>query len=172
MKTSNLSLLSMLLAGFFIIAAIVVHLLHPELNFLQYSLSNYAIVKYGLILKIGLCCIGISQIITALIIKRNYQKSSGTILLIIAGLGGIGAGIFPMDPGPNRTVIGIIHIISAFVEFLLFPIAVLQIGFELFRGRVGMYTRITGIATMIIFLLVFLPISSLKKLIYLVQLKK
>lgn len=156
MKISMSAILSMLLAGFYILAAIVVHFLHPELNLFQASLSNYAIEKYGEIIEIGLYCIGLSQIITALEIWKVYQKASGPFLLTLVGLGAIAVGIFPMDQGPNRTIIGLIHIAGAFFEFALFPIAASIIGFKILKGRAVMYTRITGITTMVMFFLVFI----------------
>ncbi|MGE5607498.1 MAG: DUF998 domain-containing protein [Bacteroidota bacterium] len=156
MVISKPSLLSMVLAGFFILAAIAVHFLHPELDWVRYSLSNYAIVAYGKILEIGLYCIGLSQIITALEIGKVYQKPTSAILLVLVGLGAIIVGIFPMDPGPNRTITGLMHTVGAFLEFALFPMAVSIIGCKLFQGRAKKYTLITGIATLIMFLLVFL----------------
>jgi len=120
--------ISILAPVYYIMAAIVVHLLRPDYNFFKNYISDYAVGRGGNIYTMAYIITALGTISLYYLMKqsliKNNKYTTGGILLILFGLTYLLTAIFPTDilaPGsfPN-SIQGKIHMISAIAGWFFF----------------------------------------------------
>lgn len=92
-----------------------------------YDMSGAAISDLGviretaLLFNASLVCVGILNLIGGYLFYRSHGRRSLLALFVIAAIGAIGAGLFPLDRGG-------LHSLSALVAFVFFNIEAIAVG--------------------------------------------
>jgi hypothetical protein len=140
------ALSALILALYFSLSAVIIHYLNPGLWWINQPLSRYALGSWGIILGAGFICIGLTEVILALLNFLKKEKITPfNTLLFLAGCGVITVAFFPMDTGSTETIAGTIHKAGAAVQFLAFPAALFFPAAEPEESRYSFYTIMTGI---------------------------
>ena len=162
----TLNIIAFICALAFTLSAIAAHLLKTELNWLNHTLSQYALGEHGLIITVGFYCIGLTQILLAIsfMIFNQATISKGALLLFTAGLGVFVAALFPTQPPSADMLTRLPHIAGASAHFLLFPLAVLALTPSLDAGRLKSFSFMVGYVTLIFFI-VLLALFVMKPII-------
>jgi len=147
-----LLLLASLLAIYFLLSIIIVHITRKDLPFLKTPLSKYAFGKNSFWLSSGFVLVGINEIIIAYVIRDNFPASLG---LSLAGLGVTIVGLIKMDALNMQSSQNIIHNIGIILQFLSFPIAVGLLSLETFNFPLKIYYLGTSLATLWLFIIIF-----------------
>jgi hypothetical protein len=116
---------------YFATAAIATHLVSPQYNFVRDYISDYAVGPNGWIYGSAFIASCIGCIALAIVLwsrlERPALSRTGTVLLVLVGITYAVDFFFPTDilaPGqPPQTTIGLIHLIDAFLGWLLFVVA-------------------------------------------------
>ena len=167
----TISLLAFILAVFFTLTIIFVHITAHGLDHLADTLSRYALNEYGYVLELGFISIGTTQLLLALLLF-NYtstkQLNSISILLFLAGTGAIVVAIFPTLLPPASLIDRLPHITGAVMQFFFFPLATLRLPSYMRSSALKTYTGLTGILTAILFmvLLVLFILPSMEDFAY------
>jgi Protein of unknown function (DUF998) len=144
----------------FAILFIIIHLLRPDLYYLQYPLSRYTIGDYGILLSMGFICFGLSEILLGYNFIIQFGKLNRiSILLIIAGIGVFLATFFSMDIQHKPTIGGNLHFSGALIQFVIFPFFCLVSSQDLFTGRFKKAALAVSIITFFFCLLLTLAIG-------------
>ncbi len=117
-------------ASFFLVAAVALHILAPEVDPMRYGLSFYAHSRFGFLIDLAIVLMGVSAITLALALwpaKPSTAGRLGLLLLMAFGVTEFVAGFFPVDaPGASPSLAGSIHSIAGY-NFLLVVAAVLLV---------------------------------------------
>ena len=127
---------------FYIVLVSVLGLLEPNFSHRTDMMSLLGGVKgiRGLVFNVGVVVTGFLLIAFAYGLHQNINKGVGSkigpILIVLAGLGLFGSGIFSCNTNclnviETRTTIGILHMISAFVSGSCFAISPFFIFFRM-----------------------------------------
>jgi len=172
----TLNIIAFICALAFTLSAIATHLLKTELNWLNQTLSQYALGEHGLIITVGFYCIGLTQILLAIsfMIFNQATISKGALLLFTAGLGVFVAALFPTQPPSADMLTRLPHIAGASAHFLLFPLAVLALTPSLAAGRLKSFSWVVGYITLVFFiaLLVFFVMKPMLNIAFFGLLEK
>jgi len=103
MKTALLLRLGALSAPLFIVMFFLAGSMHPDYNWLRYPISSLSIGPLGWMQILNFVIAGSLMILLALGLRRSFDARSrgalwGPLLVALAGLGLVGAGIFVSDP--------------------------------------------------------------------------
>ena len=136
---------SILMARFSIFAVIAYHVLMTGLIFLRpdldpywHTISEWAIGPYGWIMSLAFIMSSLSYGILLFNIMphiKGFFGKVGLLILFICFVGTFCTGVFTTDPlttPPDKiSTTGLIHMFSAMVSLLLFPLAVLLINLSI-----------------------------------------
>ncbi len=126
-----------------ILALIVIHILREDGNFIKNSLSNYAASEYGYIASIAFYLFAFVNITIGILfidIKNKYIKI-GSILFLLSGLFTVLLTIFHVDGnGIIETYREYIHVISACLLFITYPLLILFNGSQFRTRRLRVYS--------------------------------
>ncbi|MCI4365720.1 MAG: DUF998 domain-containing protein [Thermoplasmata archaeon] len=93
--------------------------------------THYVCSPWHLVFNISVILLGLLIILAALLIRSAFparkSRSLGLFFLVLSGIGAVGVGLFPEDV--NLTL----HSISAVLAFLLGNLALIVLGFAMFR---------------------------------------
>lgn len=139
----------------FTFSVVISHVLKTELNWVNDTLSQYALGYNGFIITIGFYCIGFTQVLLASSFMNLHRASTskGSLLLFVAGLGIFIVALFPTQPASAEMIGRLPHIVGAGVHFLLFPLAVLVLTPSLHKGLLRRYSFITGYVSLLFFII-------------------
>ncbi|MEW4982158.1 MAG: DUF998 domain-containing protein [Cycloclasticus sp.] len=162
----RLNLIAFFNALLFTMSVVITHLLKTELNWINHTLSQYALGEHGLIITVGFYCIGFTQVLlaTSFMIFNQAAASRGALLLFAAGLGVFVVALFPTQPPSADMLTRLPHIAGASAHFLLFPLAVLALTPSLDAGRLKSFSFMVGYVTLIFFI-VLLALFVMKPII-------
>lgn len=141
-------------AIYFCTATIVVHFLRPDLNIFSRGLSNYAVGKYGIIMKIGFLSMAVSEITLAINLLRSKKCLKNSAISFI--LAGIGISIVVFLPALTTDPISInktIHCLGALAQGAGFIAAVLFLCKHFKNNYFRIYSKTIGFGGLIIILL-------------------
>ena len=118
--------------------AVALHVMRPDIDPIQYTVSNYAHGPYGFLMTAAFFVFAISLLVLtsglSQTIVSQRKTRAGIFLLAIACLGIIVAGIFPVDPNMvqfPRTIVGTIHFLASMIAFLCIACAIVVISLAL-----------------------------------------
>lgn len=124
-NTSIPATLSCVAASLWLGSIVLLHVIKPELDPKTRMVSEYACGPVGWLMQLAFWCMGISCWALAIATWTSLPPL-GPALLLICGLGFVGAGVFVTDPvslaEQSRTRNGQAHVLFAFATMLLFPI--------------------------------------------------
>jgi hypothetical protein len=111
----------------FLVTAVALLFLAPDMDPMRFGISFYALNGYALLIGLALSMIGVSGILLAVALwpaTVSFAARIGLVLLIAWGVTSILAGVFPLDdPDAAPTLSGSIHNMAG-LNFLLIAIAV------------------------------------------------
>ncbi len=113
-----------IMAALWLVIIGLLHIIKPELKPSVNMISEYARKPKGWIMQVAFFCMAISCFIQSLAMWP-YVSHVGLALLVIIGLGFVGAGAFVTDPLVKQgaaTISGTLHNIFSFIAIPLFPI--------------------------------------------------
>lgn len=158
---------------YFAIAAVATHLVSPQYNFVRDYISDYAVGPNGWIYGSAFIasCVGCIALALALwsLVERPALSRTGLVLLAIAGITYAVDFFFPTDilaPGqPPQTTTGTIHLIDAFLGWLLFVVAAFLITARLRHDAVfarwhGLLLSLTWLSALLLIGLVAVVVSK------------
>lgn len=140
------NLMAFICALIFTSSVVISHALKTDLNWINDTLSQYALGENGFIITVGFYCIGLTQVLLASSFMSLHRASTskGSLLLFAAGLGVFIVALFPAQPATVDMFTRLPHIVGASAHFLLFPLAVLVLRSSLHQGSLRRYSLITG----------------------------
>lgn len=117
--------------------------------------SHYACSPWHLVFNVGIVVLGLLLILAVLLLRTAFparrSRTIGLGLLALAGVGSIGVGLFPEDV--NITA----HIVSSFLAFLPGSLALVVLGFAMFRDTrwdgFRAYTVLSGLVSLVALIL-------------------
>jgi hypothetical protein len=170
-QNSWIALLAFICAIFFTLTIVFAHAVTDHMIFASDTLSRYGLEKYGFVLGLGFCCIGLTQFIIAyLLLKQtnDNQLTPVSVFLLLSGMGVIIVAAIPTQLPPASIIDRLPHIIGAVMQFFFFPVALLLLSRKLLGGTFKRYTTLTGITTALLFtVLIILFVSpSMKDFAY------
>jgi hypothetical protein len=120
-----LGLLSTTAATLWFGIIVLLHFIKPEVDPRTRTISEYACTPRGWIMQIAFFCMAVSCWALAAATWKS-QPMIGPALLVLCGVGFVGAGVFVTDPilPTERTWTrgGVLHILFAFAVMLMFPL--------------------------------------------------
>ena len=134
-------MISILAAIYFLVAAIITHVVSTQYNFFSDYISDYAIGSWGWIYGSAFLasCIGCFALAISLtrLIPSNALSRTGVVLLAIVGVTYVVDFIFPTEilrPGASpTTVVGTIHLVAALFGWVLFTVGAILLSSRLKR---------------------------------------
>ena len=135
------AMVSILATAYFLVAAVVAHVVNTQYNFFSDYISDYAVGSLGWIYGSAFLasCLGCLALATslALVVPSEALSGTGAALLAIVGITFAVDFAFPTDilpPGaPPTTTVGAIHLVDALVGWVLFTIGAILISARLRR---------------------------------------
>jgi hypothetical protein len=124
MSAKQLGTMGMVGVIVWVVAVIALHFLDPDLAAADTYVSDYALGDYGWLMRAAFIVVGIGTIAIGLGLRLSLapgkRVTASVILVLIAGIGFLLAGIFNGDPTgvEDLTTAGMIHLVSALVLFL------------------------------------------------------
>jgi hypothetical membrane protein len=140
-----------LFALYYLVSAVLIHFLRPDLSFVADPLSRFAIGEYSLVLTTGLICIGLCEVLIGIV---SGPTRVGPALMFVSGICVILVGIFPMDIDRLSTVHGYVHFFAATIQFLFFPLSLFFMVRSNDRFVLKSYTLLTAVCTFVLFILI------------------
>lgn len=122
----------------FLLALVALHFLDPGLSVVDSYISEYALGDYGWLSRAANFALGTGVLAIALGLRQTLasgrRATASWLLILIAGLGIIIAGIFVTDPpgAPETTTEGVVHVIAGYVSILGLVVAAWML-----RGVIG-----------------------------------
>ena len=124
------AMISIVATAYFLMAAVVAHLVMTQYNFFSDYISDYAVGSWGWIYgsafvasAIGCLALAVSL---ALVLPSQALSRTGVVLLVLVGVTYIIDFAFPTDilpPGaPPKTTIGMVHLLDALLGWMLFNV--------------------------------------------------
>lgn len=110
---------------FSLFSFIAIHYLQPETNIISTKFSDYIFGSYGFLVPISLSSFALSQFLLAFKLYKNKKYTKIANLLIISGLGGLVASIFPTTIVKDINPVRIMHSLGAGLNFIAFPISMI-----------------------------------------------
>jgi hypothetical membrane protein len=125
-----------------------------------YHSNIYVCSPWHEVFNVGIVLMGLLLIFGTILMRTAYpargSRTIGLALLVIAGIGAIGVGLSPEDV--DLTV----HTISAATAFILGNVALIVLGFAMFRDTrwdgYRAYTMISGLVGLIAFILFYVKV--------------
>lgn len=124
MRARQLGTVGMIGVAFWVVAVISLHFLDAELDAAETYVSDYALGDYGWLMQAAFIVVGLATIAIAwglrVTLAPGKRVTASVVLVLIAGVGFILAGVFNTDPTGETelTAAGTIHVLSALVLFL------------------------------------------------------
>ncbi len=162
------AVISVITPSMFVILNIVIHLLNSDVNWIQNTLSDIALMRYGWIETASTCILGLCAFATAyglyFSIKSKKTLKSLVAILAIAGLALFIIAAFPISDSGIITPQVVIHRGALVTTVIAFPIACLLMALS-FRSDMRWRSLVTyciyaGVISIVLDL-VILFISSL-----------
>lgn len=131
---SRCSRIAMLLAAtgmaVFVAIAIGIHLLRPDLHWVDAQMSRYLLQPYGGLLRLGYCALAVAIVAMAFAVRETlarHARSAAPTLLFVTGATALVVTAFaPMDGDrADPTLVGWLHGVSAQAAFLCVTVAML-----------------------------------------------
>lgn len=157
------ALLSFVCAIFFTLTFVIAHVVTDNLNPLAKTLSLYALEEHGFIIELGFYAIGLSQLLLAFLLFSHIKTKrlmSGSLFLLLAGLGAIIVATFPTLPAPASIISRLPHIVGAMMQFFFFPLAALTLSRKITNSAFKTCTQLTGIVTTVLFVIMLILFLS------------
>lgn len=150
----TLNLMAFICALVFTFSVVISHALKTDLNWINHTLSQYALGDNGFIITFGFYSIGLTQVLLASSFMSLHRAttSKASLLLFAAGLGVFVVALFPTQPPSVEILERLPHIVGASAHFLLFPLAVLALTPSLHAGLLRSYSFITGYVSLFFFI--------------------
>jgi hypothetical protein len=110
-----------------VVATLSLHLLDPDLSVVNEYMSVYALGDYGWLARTAALLLGLGTIAIGLGLRARLapgkRVSASWLLIVIAGLGFVVAGLFVTDPtgayeAGRTTISGVAHDLAGFVALL------------------------------------------------------
>lgn len=158
-----IALLSFVCAVFFTLTIMTAHVITDKLVFMSDTLSLYALEEYGFILELGFYAIGLTQLLLAFLLFSHIKTkrlTPGPLFLSLAGFGAIVVAVLPTLPVPASIIDRLPHIIGAIMQLFFFPLAALILSKKMNGGTFKTYTRLTGIITAVLFIIMLFLLLS------------
>ncbi len=144
--TRLLAFVSLITTIFFFLAIFSLHFLSPDIDPVATGISFYALSRYGFLLGLALCSIGVSGIVLACAMRSTTTSitgRAGLLLMIAWGFLSVLAGLFPLDaPESHPSLSGTIHNLAG-LNFLLITPALLLIELRQPASRILVRSRTT-----------------------------
>lgn len=115
--------------GFTAVAIVVLHGLRPDLDPYKRAISEYVNGPYGIFMTTTFFSQSLASLALAASVIRVRLKQRrariGSVLFIVAAMGGAVAGVFPTDPASpySQTSAGTIHAVAGLIRFLSLTLA-------------------------------------------------
>lgn len=151
-NTNTLLILASILAFYFLLSIIIVHIIRKDLSVIKTPLSKYALGKKSIYLTLGFILIGCSEIIISNTLQNNTLASQN---LFLAGLGVIIVGFIKMDNVNKKSLQNRTHNFGVILQFLCFPIAVFLLSLTVNNLLAKIYCLATSISTLVLFFFIF-----------------
>ncbi len=116
-------------AGFTAVVIVVLHPLRPDLDPYNRAISEYVNGPHGALMTITFFSQSLGSFALAAIVIRvglmQRRARIGSVLFIVAAMGGAVAGMFPTDPASSypQTSTGAIHAVAGLIRFLSLSLA-------------------------------------------------
>ena len=140
MKLDSLKLaglLTFLGAAQFVVFLMVAEAVQPDYSIRDNAISDLGVGQAAPIFNSSVFVVGLFLLLAALFLYRARRLKVLPILLVLAGVGAMGVGIFPeTNPAP--------HSISAFMAFLFGGVATI-VSYRLLRGVLGYISIALGV---------------------------
>jgi hypothetical protein len=134
----------------FAFSVMIIHFIHPEVNFIQYPVSYYLTLKWGAILRMGILCFGLAEFLISAYLGRGNK--SAALFLLLAGIGAVIIFLFPQSEIETSSIVTVfIHNYAAAAQFLFFPIAVFCIAQREPHVTLKKYFLLTAMLTFLLF---------------------
>ena len=148
-----------------ILLLIVIHFLRDDGSFISNSLSNYAATEYSNIANLAFYIFSLANILIGILFIKfnNIKIRISSFLFFLAGFFIIMLTIFHSDGnGIIESFVEYIHVISASLLFLTYPIIIILNGLQFKSKRLRYYSIFTFFTT--IFLTIFGIFFTLRNL--------
>jgi hypothetical membrane protein len=152
--------------SFWVIAVIALHFLDSDIAAADTYVSDYALGDYGWLMRAAFVVVGIGTIAIGwglrVTLAPGKRVTGSVVLVLLAGVGFILAGIFNTDPTgeTDLTAAGTIHLLSALVLFLCLIISAWMLRGVFKRGEAwapfSIIALLFAIALTVTFLVSFL----------------
>lgn len=129
-RATGASLAAIILVSAGFAAVVALHMLRTDLDPVREVMSGYANGDYGLVMTIAFYALGVASLLMAWRLVRATSRTvparAVSVLLVLGGLGLIGAGIFEVErPLVPDTLQEVIHSDAAIAAFVLLITAML-----------------------------------------------
>jgi len=155
MNKSGLAKIAIAMAVLYELLLILLIFLRPELPVYSTTISEWAIGKFGWLMRGAFFTSALSYLFLGLALKGDVKRfwgKAGLVFLFICFLGTTGVGIFVTNPYPPdmRITTTLIHTLCGTLAMVLLPVAALLICFNL--PHQGKAIRLTGLIPVIAFI--------------------
>jgi hypothetical protein len=121
------ALLAFACAALFLLLVAALHFIKPKLAPSWHMISEYAIGRYGWLMRLAFYSLAASCILTVLAISPISPGQQGPVLLIFGAIGALGAGVFITSAVGQATEqitpASILHVVFSFILIPIFPLA-------------------------------------------------
>ncbi len=153
------------------VAIALLHVLRSDLDPFARAISEYVNGPYGPLMTATFFSQSLGSLALAAIMIRDGLEQRrlriGSVLLIVAAMGGIVAGVFPADPASpySRTLPGTIHMVAGLVRFLALSFALPLLSSALAKHsqfeKVAKVLRFLGVLFVITFLVSIFVLANI-----------
>jgi hypothetical membrane protein len=151
--------------GFFAAVVVFLDIVDPAVSSRDGAVSDLVHGRFGALLAVALVVHGLGVLTLVAALRRlpsgtGRRFQAGLWALVGAGACILLVGLFPTDPaGAPRTLVGLIHTVTAIVSFLLLPVAFLALSGRL-RSVPALRTWVTPLAATSAVVTVALGVSA------------
>ena len=115
--------------GYFVLAVLALHFLHPDLSVMDDQMSYYALEEFGWLMRSAFAAVGIGTIAIGWGLNRTLEPGkrvkASVVMVLIAGVAFVLAGVFNSDPigETEMSTVGTVHGVASLVVFVFLLIA-------------------------------------------------
>ena len=128
MTPRRLATAALIAVGYFVVAALVLHLLRPDVDPLRQSMSQYQLGRFGFVMVLGFLAISLAAAALAAGLRAVRMPAggsrAGTIALLLFAIVFVLVAAFPPDPSGNPdTASGQVHNLGGLLGLITMTIA-------------------------------------------------
>lgn len=125
------------LAAQFMLVIMLAASIAPDYDFNGAAISDLGVIRStALLFNASLVVVGVLNVLGGYLFYRSHRRVSVLVLFVVAGIGAIGTGAFPLDRGG-------VHSLFALVAFLFFNLEPIAVG-ALTRGAMRAISVLAG----------------------------